>query len=146
MFGASRVSGKARSRHEHGAVVPFGSWISISFLYSDGFVIVRRGGVEVARTSDRALTAGYCFVGVKGGAVSIRNLRVKLPMNPAATRTPRAYEVFQPRNSCEQPMVSIVTTVYDRIGCLEQCLDLWRRSSSATTNTSSSQTLCSTRS
>ncbi len=113
------------ARHNHilsTLKLPVGSWISISFLYCDGSVIVRRGGVEVARAVDCALTSGYCFVGVKGGSVDIRNLRLNLPMSSPAWRMDPAYEAFQPRPAGDRPMVSIVTTVYDRVGCLEECL------------------------
>jgi glycosyltransferase involved in cell wall biosynthesis len=103
-------------------MLPLGSWIPISFSYCDGLVIVRKSGAEVARASDRTLTAGYCFLGVKGGSARLRNLLLKAPVSAASRRASNPHQVFRTHTSVEQPKVSIITTVYDRIGCLEQCL------------------------
>jgi hypothetical protein len=111
------------ARHDHvlsKLILPLGSWIPISFSCCDGSVIVRRSGAEVARASDRTLTAGYCFLGIKGGSAGVRNLRVRAPMNVGSRRTAAPHHAAQ--NEVGQPKVSIITTVYDRIDCLKQCL------------------------
>jgi len=113
------------ARHHHifcTLTFPVGSWVPISFSYADGSVIVRRSGAEVARISDRTLTAGYCFLGVKGGSVRVRNLTLKAPMNSEGWRATPQYQVFHSSVTPEQPKVSIITTIYDRVECLEQCL------------------------
>jgi glycosyltransferase involved in cell wall biosynthesis len=82
--------------------VPVDAWTAVALCYEDGAVVVRIDGAEVARANDRVLQAGYCFLGVKGGAVRLRNVRID-----ALQRT---------------PTVSIVTTVFDRVDCLERCI------------------------
>jgi glycosyltransferase involved in cell wall biosynthesis len=81
--------------------VPVGVWTAVALCYEDGAVVVRIDGAEVARASDRMLEAGYCFLGVKGGAARLRNVRIGIS---------------------QTPKVSIVTTVFDRVDCLERCI------------------------
>lgn len=102
--------------------LPLDSWTPISFSYSNGSLLVRKSGTEVARVTDRTLAGGYCFLGVKGGSVSLRNVRVKEPRSAEARRSGFPHQVFQAASERARPKVSIITTVYDRIECLEQCV------------------------
>ncbi len=92
--------------------VPVGAWAAMALYYEQGALVVRIDGVEVARASDRMLAAGYCFLGVKGGAARIRNVRIVTPQ-PAPAAAGR---------EGVPPKVSIVTTVFDRVACLERCI------------------------
>ena len=113
------------ARHDHVLTkikLPLETWIPLSLSYMDGTVIVRRSGAEVARVTDRMIPSGHCFLGVKGGSARVRNECVKVPIGRKVQRSlPRSVFTF-PRSGEGTPAVSIVTTVYDRVGCLEQCL------------------------
>ena len=104
---------------------PVDRWITVSLSYHDAMVVVRLNGVEMARVADRMLEKGYCFLGVKAGTARLRNIRI-IPV-PApetsrpVTRTP-AYELISEDRRNGPPALSIVTTVYDRLDCLDRCL------------------------
>lgn len=113
------------ARHNHvlaRITLPLETWIPLSFSYLDGTVVVRRSGAEVARATDRTLASGYCFLGAKGGSAKVRNVYVKVPIGRQVRRFPPRPVVTSPRAGEGAPAVSIITTVYDRVGCLEQCL------------------------
>jgi hypothetical protein len=103
-----------------------GQWVKIALAYQDGAVIVRKDGAEAIRVTDRMLEAGYCFVGIKGGAARLRDIRVRgtnAPAFPASpVKTASWYRMLVPQQERPKPKVSIVTTVYDRIDCLERCI------------------------
>jgi len=102
--------------------LPLEAWLPLSLSYLQGTVIVRRSGAEVARISDRTLVSGHCFLGIKSGSARVRNVCVRVPVSgPLRRPAPRPAVTF-PRAPGDGPAVSIITTVYDRIGCLEQCL------------------------
>jgi len=113
------------ARHSHvlaRITLPVEAWIPLSFSCIDGAVVVRRSGAEVARAMDRTLTTGYCFLGVKAGSAQVRNVYLKVPVGRDVRRAVPRPVVRVTRGDEETPTVSIITTVYDRVGCLEQCL------------------------
>jgi glycosyltransferase involved in cell wall biosynthesis len=113
------------ARHGHvlaRITFPVEAWIPLSFSYLDGAVVVRRSGAEVARVIDSTLSNGYCFLGVKSGLAQVRDVYVKTPMGREVRRiVPRPAARISLGND-GAPTVSIITTVYDRVECLEQCL------------------------
>jgi hypothetical protein len=87
-------------------------------------------GTLVAGVVDGQLERGYCFVGCKNGRVSIRKLMVhdlgeantsELDNGFAASGIPR-YRALHDTRRAEDPVVSIITTVYDRVNDLADCL------------------------
>ena len=112
------------ARHNHvmrRIGVPVGRWTSVSCSYRDGVVELRIDGAEMARAADRTLESGYCFLGVKGGAARLRNISVAIP-GARPSEPEKEYELLRPRGGALHPAVSIVTTVYDRLDCLERCI------------------------
>jgi hypothetical protein len=93
------------------------------------------GGVLAARVVDGTLKGGYCFLGVKSGRAMVRNLRLRCltgpdhgsaqtqerGINPDISGLPR-YEILHAAEREEAPTVSIITTVYDRVDCLAECM------------------------
>ncbi|MFZ0304742.1 MAG: glycosyltransferase [Terracidiphilus sp.] len=113
------------ARHSHvlaRIMLPVEAWIPLSFSYLDGTVVVRRSGAEVARVLDGTLSSGYCFLGVKSGTAQVRNVYVKVPIGRELRRAVPKPVVRFSGGDGGAPTVSIITTVYDRVECLERCL------------------------
>jgi hypothetical protein len=82
-------------------------------------------GVLVARIVDETLKEGYCFVGVKYGSVSLRNLTLRDLAGADLEARQKGlpdYTILHTTPRTEPPTVSIVTTVYDRVSLLAECL------------------------
>ena len=91
-------------------------------------------GVQIAKLYDRTLRSGYCFIGIKGGMAWLRNIGLRRlnrlndgedleMLNPEVPGN--ALPKYTVRyNSTERnlPAVSIITTVYDRVQCLADCI------------------------
>ena len=100
-------------------------WTTVMICYHEGIVTVRRNGAEVARAADRMLEDGHCFLGVKAGTARVKKIRllsVPAPAGVPASGPAQEYELISAGARERTPVVSIVTTVYDRIDCLERCL------------------------
>ena len=116
------------ARHNHilrRLTLPLHCWTPIVLSYHDGVIMVRKNGVTVAQACDRMLPQGYCFLGVKAGAARLRNFRIlPIPAEPKsiATRAPD-FDLIEQATRTAPPTVSIITTVYDRLECLERCLE-----------------------
>ena len=102
--------------------LPLGVWLPITISYLDGSIVVRRSGAEIARISDRMLETGYCFLGIIEGAVRLRNISVTEPLPAGLARVRSQQPQLQSATPNGGPRISIVTTVYDRIDCLERCI------------------------
>jgi glycosyltransferase involved in cell wall biosynthesis len=90
-----------------------------------GVVTISVDGEARCSARDGALSSGYCFVGVRGGRARLRDLRVCAPgpdERHVARLPPPRYTVLRASVLETAPLLSIVTTVYDRVACLEQCL------------------------
>lgn len=112
------------ARHEHvmqNLVMPMSRWVWVTFSYCEGRVELRLDGVEMARKTDATLESGYCFLGVKGGEARLRNIQVTTPSKVKLPAGPE-FDILRRRRETHPPAVSIVTTVYDRVECLEQCI------------------------
>jgi hypothetical protein len=102
--------------------LPLGVWVPLTLLYMNGNIVLRRSGAEIARASDRMLETGCCFLGIIGGVAALRNISVRDPLHAAAMRTKIHVSNSQPVSATGSPTLSIVTTVYDRVDCLERCI------------------------
>jgi len=109
-------------------------WQHIKLRCYDSRIELNLDGVLVASVADEKLKDGYCFVGVKCGRVLLRNLTLRT-LTRSGIEIERARDVsgFVPNDlpaftvlhsteRKESPVVSIVTTVYDRVGHLAECL------------------------
>lgn len=113
------------ARHNHVFCtfrLPVGRWVPISFSYCDGTIVVRRHGAEVGRVSDGDLRDGYSFLGVRNGTALLRNVRMQKAGSATTPRSDSEYEVLVGGSKQGTPTVSIITTVYDRLECLENCI------------------------
>jgi len=100
-------------------------WTSIRIAYYEGFVAVRINGDFACAVRDRRLTGGFCFLGIKGGTARLRNIQVsESTWQDVGTQPPimPPHTVLYRNSRVDRPVVSIVTTVYDRLQCLERCL------------------------
>jgi hypothetical protein len=112
------------ARHEHvmqNLVIPISRWVWVTFSCCEGRVELRLDGVEMARKTDATLESGYCFLGVKGGEARLRNIHVTAPSKVELPAGPE-FDILRRRRETRPPAVSIVTTVYDRVECLERCI------------------------
>ena len=119
------------ARHSHifhQFTLPLKTWFRMSLSYLDGEVIVRRHGTQLAQFKEQKLECGHAFLGIKGGTARLRDIRLQTPEAVATRETiPGNYEILHLMASDAQPRVSIVTTVYDRVQCLERCLQSVRK-------------------
>jgi hypothetical protein len=114
------------ARHHHvlrPIVLPSAAWVSVKMVYHDGIIAVHLDGEIACRVLDNELKEGYCFLGIKGGTVRLRNLKVleSTPEEAGRIAAP-AHRILYDSRSERQPLVSIITTVYDRVQWLETCL------------------------
>jgi hypothetical protein len=110
------------ARHEHvlrRLRTPLSRWANVKFSCRADIIELWLDGVRQAFIRDQSLKAGYCFLGVKGGSARIRNIRVAEPEITGSIE--HECEVLRGRTG-PTPAVSIITTVYDRVECLEQCI------------------------
>jgi hypothetical protein len=101
------------------------SWESIRIQYRNGVISLYRGEACVLRVKNQELQSGYSFLGLKGGEVRLRNIHVK-PLQTEYAQTDinhiPEYEVYHSLPLSINPIVSIITTVYDRPECLKECI------------------------
>lgn len=89
---------------------------------SAGVLTLWRNERLLCRVRDPLLAAGHAFVGAQGGSVRLRALKLAAA-GEARARIALADEVDElVPVRCTEPRVSIVTTVYDRVECLQRCI------------------------
>jgi glycosyl transferase family 1/glycosyl transferase family 2 len=118
-------SGSYVARHHHvlgRVIVPRDRWTRLALTCADGLVALSCDGATVLRAYDRMLRSGYAVLSVKRGAVSVRGIEVATPEVPVDGPDPIASHHLYGDVRPTPPRVSIVTTVYDRVECLERCL------------------------
>ena len=110
-------------RHDHvfGRFrVPVGQWFPVEFACQGGQIEVHVEQKPVVRIADQRLHTGFCFLGVKAGEARLRGVKVT-PLHGEDSSV-QEYKRLRPAVAKAAPMVSIVTTVYDRVECLEMCI------------------------
>jgi spore maturation protein CgeB len=104
------------------------TWLSLQLAFSRGVLSVSEGGRVIHTVGDPLLPDGYAVLSVKRGAVRLRNIRLAPATDVRAIDGVHDEgEVLVPGDTGLQPLVSIVTTVYDRVECLAQCIRTVRR-------------------
>ena len=103
------------------------AWEKVRITAQNGMLTLFHNSSRVFSVRDHHLTGGYAFLGVKGGTATIRNIsldaeadREKTPSTDVFKGT--EFEVLHDMRGTEIPTVSIITTVYDRTECLEECI------------------------
>jgi hypothetical protein len=101
---------------------PRATWVRWGLMWCKGILSLWRNDQLIHRVRDSELTSGFVFVGAQGGAVRLRGLRLHPADDPGAHLTDAGeVEELQPV-SVAAPSLSIITTVYDRVDCLAQCI------------------------
>jgi hypothetical protein len=114
----------ARHNHPFGSFeLPTGVWFSLKLVYHGGIIAAEVNGEVVCRVYEERLPQGFCFLGLKGGTVRLRDIHVA-PSSREDVRGAAAppYSVLYCGKPEAPPTVSIITTVYDRVECLANCL------------------------
>ncbi len=116
------------ARHDHilrWVDVPRGRWERLRITCGGRALSFYRADRLVCCVRDEQLLRGHAFLGLKGGEVRLRSVRVG-PLSaatdlPSALGTERLLHGPEP-TAAGRPRVSIVTTVYDRTDCLQRCV------------------------
>ena len=127
------------ARHNHifkYIKLPRNQWEKIRITATKGNISFFINDALQFQVSDSKLKEGYPFLGVKGGEVMLRDIRIASfdsSFLPSATslndlqandapKNSEEYQVIVPPSTQTPPLVSIVTTVYDRVHCLRNCI------------------------
>lgn len=120
----------ARHNHiYHKIDVPDEVWQKIRMIFCDGKISVLMNDKMMCHISDTLLPKGYSFLGIKGGEVYLKNIKMRND-----SRVPRVknhdnndYIIRSDFTTSFAPDVSIITTVYDRVLCLQNCIKSVKR-------------------
>lgn len=100
-----------------------GAWERLRITHGGGVLSLFREDRLLCRTRDRQLRGGYAFLGLKGGEIRLRNVRLaSLARGEAQAASAPEGQLLHAARNMEGPRVSIVTTVYDRTDCLRRCI------------------------
>ena len=126
------------ARHNHifqSVDVERDKWQRINLKCHEKNIELDVDGTISASVVDGILKSGYCFVGVKNGTARLRNLKVRrlTPVDresvktqaPESLREPvhvHPHQILHRSDQPTVPTVTIVTTVYDRVNCLVDCI------------------------
>lgn len=114
------------ARHDHvfrKFEVPTGNWFSLRVSYQGGSMAVEVNGAVRCKVYEKMLPEGFCFLGLKGGTVRLRGIRVAAgPSRDERASLVPPHRILYDGTGQTAPAVSIITTVYDRAECLERCL------------------------
>jgi hypothetical protein len=106
---------------------PRSGWVQWRLQCEGGVLVLWRNGKLIHRVRDRELDGGYAFLGAQGGTVRVRGLALStVQVAPAPADSEAEVDTLQPVES-SVPRLSIVTTVYDRVECLRNCIASVRR-------------------
>jgi spore maturation protein CgeB len=126
------------ARHDHifhSFTLATNAWHFVALTWNRGRMRLLIDGKTECEVNDALLSAGFCSLGIKSGAVRIRNIQaialaVEEPAKEEIVPTAPCYRLLHDlgsdlgsdSSSQFEPVVSIVTTVYDRTECLDACL------------------------
>ncbi len=106
--------------------IRYGRWQKITLRHRNNYLELLINNVSVFGISNNQLTKGYCFIGIKGGHARVKNINLGHcsigEKQEHIDKTVPDFTIEQEFGSSFEPSVSIVTTVYDRVECLGNCL------------------------
>lgn len=116
----------ARHHHVLGRLsLQTGKWMNVKLAFYEGQSFVRIDGKLVCTFRDDTLPNGHCFLGLKGGTVQLRHIEVRefnqTDIGGELSQLP-PHSVLYEGSSRGPAMVSVITTVYDRVRSLACCL------------------------
>jgi glycosyltransferase involved in cell wall biosynthesis len=102
-------------------------WEKIRLILNNGTITIFRNGQVLFSVCDRELLKGHAFLGIKSGRVLLKNIKLKEGGKQYLTTDTDSVGKDGVQIHCDQrttgnPLVSIITTVYDRIDCLRNCI------------------------
>ena len=103
-------------------------WEKIRITFLNGTISLYREAALIFSIEDHLLKSGYAFLGIKGGVTRLRNISIQelkpVFVDPVSdfSADEMGYKVVHNAGNGEMPMVSIITTVYDRAECLQNCI------------------------
>lgn len=101
------------------------SWERIKIRYYDGMISLHRNDNLVFKIENQELRSGYSFLGIKGGKVLLKNICIKELSSLDGIEKNKGipdYKLHHDFSQTNNPVVSIITTVYDRVECLKNCI------------------------
>jgi hypothetical protein len=101
--------------------VPRDTWVRLHLAYDRGLLSIYESDRLMHSVWDAVLPEGFAFIGVKSGEVRVRNVQI-VPPRTEEVAVPAGANLICAGNPELRPRVTIVTTVYDRVECLERCL------------------------
>ena len=102
--------------------LPAGQWLRLRLAWADGVLSLHQDGQLAHKVRDPLLRQGYLFLGAMGGEIWLRRVSVTSTASQAEGRDSDDGVVTLQPVQAAPPRVSIVTTVYDRLDCLRQCI------------------------
>ena len=107
--------------------LPAGRWLGLRLAWADGVLSLHQDGQLLHKVRDTLLRQGHLFLGAMGGEIWLRGVAVTSPANQGPAQGLHDGAVTIKPVQAAPPRVSIVTTVYDRLDCLRQCIASVRR-------------------
>ena len=122
------------ARHNHAfqyVAVKRDEWQQLKLRCYENRLELEVDGVLVVSVVDEHLDRGYCFVGCKNGTAVVRNLTVRelsrseeqAPDPVSLPQNLPPFRVLLQTERQQTPVVSIITTIYDRVNLLAGCLE-----------------------
>ncbi len=105
--------------------LPPNVWEKLELAHHDGEIALSRNDKLVLKLFDGKLRRGYAFLGLKAGAAHLKNISLaaaQAPVHSPSIHGSNTHEILHDFSTPLAPMVSIITTVYDRIECLKNCI------------------------
>ena len=107
--------------------LPAGQWLRLRLAWADGVLSLHRDGELLHKVRDTLLRQGHLFLGAMGGDIWLRGVAVATPRSQGHGEAAIDGAITLHAVQVAPPRVSIVTTVYDRLDCLRQCIASVRR-------------------
>jgi Glycosyl transferase family 2 len=106
------------------------SWEKFDLVYEAGDLSVFNNDELLLKIFDGKLRRGYGFLGIRGGEAHLKNINLVAPAHPhsSGVNNDKEYEILHDFATPFLPVVSIITTVYDRVQCLKDCIKSVRHS------------------
>lgn len=123
LFAEERNTYLARHHHVFRSLEPPRSaWVRWRLVCCNGVLSLWRNDQLIHRVRDDELKSGFAFLGAQGGAVRVRGLRLQPAHDPRSHLSDEGEVEELQVATVTPPRLSIVTTVYDRVDCLTQCI------------------------
>lgn len=107
--------------------LPAGQWLRLRLAWADGVLSLQQDGQPTHKVRDTLLHQGHLFLGAMGGELWLRGVAVTTLAGQGAAQGVDDGAITLQAVQAAPPRVSIVTTVYDRLDCLRQCITSVRR-------------------